>query len=600
MEALILTRLVELFPHLVIVVAFYICALFIGISFLFRIFKIKVLGLIEILSGVILGLIFLSAYYYILGLLSLYKSFWIVYLPVLICLLLAPLYFAPLTFLLKSPVSYKKLVIFGLALSLLIVLNIFPDIEFDSNWYHLSLPQFYINATRIYPVGGYIFPSGFPQFMEMLFIPLLKLGNSVTTTLFSFVLYVGLITGSYLLAQSLKLTRSYSLLAAFLVATVPVITKYSVAAYVDIPQAFFMVISFLWLQRFIAEKQPKHLLLAGITFAPAAAIKYAGGFWLVPLILYYIVSNLKTIKTTWVKVLYLVLPSVVLLSMWLVRNYLQVGYLFHPIGVYPLSMYGAKSNSYIDFVLMSFADTSRIFSQLHTTGYEYAIPFALVLSLFGLLYYRKIKYLVFILSGIFIWRLLPPGNDFRYLIPLIPFICVFCVYVISLVKTRVYGILLFVLFFILALIQYIPRIKTYYINIPYIAGIKNIRDFEDYYFTKEPYMVWDTTDTLSDTLGDDPAVIMGSDLIYPVMNKYNVIDYTHTTINPLEVYSFKTLHRQMTLNRYKYFLTNRKTLQDSFSVWFVETSDDPVSAYFDLVLSSSDPFTKRWYLYKIR
>src|SRR3990167_10841616 len=86
----------------------------------------------------------------------------------------------------------------GLLLLVAIVINLIgalgPEINFDSLWYHLTLPKIYLMRERveIFPQFPF-FNSGFPRLLEMLYVAALSWSSEAGAKLVHF--GFGLLTG---------------------------------------------------------------------------------------------------------------------------------------------------------------------------------------------------------------------------------------------------------------------------------------------------------------------------------------------------------------------------------------------------------------------
>jgi hypothetical protein len=95
-------------------------------------------------------------------------------------------------------------------------------------------------------------------------------------------------------------------------------------------------------------------------------------------------------------------------------------------------------------------------------------------------------------------------------------------------------------------------------------------------------------------------LIKSADLIYPTLTEFNADDYSFAPLDRKNIYSFKTLKERMIEAGYPYFLSNQKTLQDNFSIWFPETDADRVVDSFDLITEDKNIYGNVWFLYQVK
>ena len=290
--ALIL-RILEIIPHLFICMVLIFLTLNYGAILLRQIIK-KEISVVYLITTLILGFTVISYYYFFIGMLQLYKEPFLTVIPFAVGVAITFLNRVFIQNTVKIAKQHKKGLILGVFAFLVIVMfRAFPDIGFDSNWFHLSLPLFYLKNGGIYHVGGFIFPSGYPQFAEMLILPLIYLGNSITTSIFFLFIYFLLGIAVYKVLIGFEKDKTVALLAALAVFTTPINFSYANLAYVDILQALSFLMAFFWIQKYINEKKFKFIIVASLMLISVSTIKYSGGLICVSLVGYIFFSKIK-------------------------------------------------------------------------------------------------------------------------------------------------------------------------------------------------------------------------------------------------------------------------------------------------------------------
>jgi hypothetical protein len=476
----LLTRVTELVPHIIIVSGYFISALLIG-NTLQQSLTLKEPQPFKIVTSLSLGFLGLSYWYFLIGIIGLYTWFFI-YIPpatiailgILRCIKSENLLRLSLNTALKT-FHNKNLIIIASFLLIVSLFTIFPDIGFDSNWFHLSQPQYYLREGRLYHIGGYIFPSGYPQFMEMLYIPLLLVGNSLTTSLFSYTFYILLGIATYMLAKQFRLTDKFAILATMSVLTAP-----TILAYVDNAQAFFLTCSFIWLQKYVETSNPKDIAIAALSLIPVVTSKYSGGLWGIPLATYLIFVNRHDTKKHLVALCLLTLLPLLGLLPWLMRNYIQTGAPFDPIGRIALTMYNTKVENLASYIHLSLGSLWKAPLELKSTNLEILFPLITLISFVFYLVQKRLDIVLFLISSLFVWKLMPPGNDYRYFVPFLPILSVVSFKALHKFLGRRNVTILGITFLIL--LQLFPSLKGFRQFTPYALGMRDLHQFKNEFF----------------------------------------------------------------------------------------------------------------------
>lgn len=141
-----------------------------------------------------------------------------------------------------------------------------PELGFDALWYHLTLPQLFINTHRWFFDGGLLYYSAMPRLAETLFIPLLQLCGTSGPKFFQFA--SGLITVYFVYQIAREFyDRNRSLLGALLFYSTWLVSWQSGSAYVDLIRTMFETVAL-----YFALKDKK--IFAGIALGLAIGVKW--------------------------------------------------------------------------------------------------------------------------------------------------------------------------------------------------------------------------------------------------------------------------------------------------------------------------------------
>ncbi len=149
-----------------------------------------------------------------------------------------------------------------------------PTAAFDANWYHIFLPQQYLQS------GGLdFFPTHYRSLwfsnVEMLNLWGLALAGEQLAQLIGFGLTLLLLLGVFVAMQE-AFGRDTALLAALLLFTTPDIATYAPSAYVDIPMGLFLLGAGLAWLRWQRTEQTGWLLISALGVGLAAGTKLIG------------------------------------------------------------------------------------------------------------------------------------------------------------------------------------------------------------------------------------------------------------------------------------------------------------------------------------
>lgn len=195
-----------------------------------------------------------------------------------------------------------------------------PELGFDALWYHLTIPKLYLQHGSVYSIpGGLLYYSNLPRLMEILFIPLLAIGDERLVHLLNWTLGILILIILYRLARH-YLNSFYSFLTLVIFYITPLVGWQSQSAYVDLGRtllelaAFYLVIK----QRYFS---------AGVTWGLAVATKSLA-LGTGPILGLIICLQQKSPG----KLFPFVLGGSLVVSPWLASAFLNTGYPLYPVG----------------------------------------------------------------------------------------------------------------------------------------------------------------------------------------------------------------------------------------------------------------------------
>lgn len=485
---------------------------------------------------------------------------------------------------------WKSILIFSTIHLIMVILLAFPDTGYDSNWFHLTQPLLYLKEGRIFHVGGQLYMSGYPQFIEILYLPLLSLGSSVLTSIFALYYFLGF--GVLLYAIIYKITQStkYALLGSLIILTLPTVIQFANLAYVDLPQAFYLALGILLLLS--SSPRLKQVVLIAIALIPVATIKYAGGLLCAPLLIFAVIYWRKVIHlpSTRVIILSTILITIPILALlpWLYKNWLFTGYAFDPIGKLPISRFSNSYPNWIEFVVDQGRSIPHVFFDLRSGHFELLLPALAGISFVVTLLRRQWLPATLLCSTLLIWKILPPGNEFRYFIPLTTYLVVVFATLATKLKIKWPAV---VVIATLIVYQLYPTAGWWLKYKDFAIGKETIQNFKRDFYESNSLMFYDSQGEVAQAVGERAAVVVGADLIAPIVSEMNVVDISSTQLT--QASSFAELARLSDEYGYQYILTNGSNLSGQFKSF----DDDPYQYWEEFFYSST--FDNQRYAYQL-
>jgi Dolichyl-phosphate-mannose-protein mannosyltransferase len=221
----------------------------------------------------------------------------------------------------------------GIILSLMMLctltITLAPPVYFDSLVSHLVMPQAYLYDGRISYLP-WLFMSGMPQIVEVLYLPLMSLAGVPAAALLGWM--SSLLTALGLLGY---LQKRFSPTAAW-VGIAALLCGYSFImfnsnAYVEWFSLFFGFASLLCLDIWRRDENRSSLILCGVFIAFTVGTKYTAGAVAVALVAALAWHCWQSKRKLIPNILALSLPALALFSPWLIKNLFSTGNPIYPL-----------------------------------------------------------------------------------------------------------------------------------------------------------------------------------------------------------------------------------------------------------------------------
>ena len=194
-----------------------------------------------------------------------------------------------------------------------------PERGFDALWYHLPIPKIWLEAHRIFLLGGNLYYSAMPHLVDLLYVwgempaKLMHLAFGLLAT-----------AVTYKLARK-WLEQKWALLAAVIFYSNLVVGWQSITAYIDLGRTFFEVLAFYLL---VNKKIYKSAIVIGL--AMATKIWAMGSLG--------ILGVLVALGMGWRKSVKFVILALVVAAPWYVFAWASTGNPIYPIGSVPIDV----------------------------------------------------------------------------------------------------------------------------------------------------------------------------------------------------------------------------------------------------------------------
>ena len=421
----------------------------------------------------------------------------------------------------RSGLAMTDVVIILLILQALINLigALGPELSFDSLWYHLTLPKIYLQHKSLAVIpGGLLYYSGFPQLMEMIYGLALIFGNTILAKIIHFSFGLGYILALYQLLK--RFGRELALLGCLIFYSQLVVGWLCTTAYVDLARTFFEILALKFFLDWQQLKKRKSLMLTGIMIGLAISTKLLAVYSLITFgLLIVLLEKRKRIAS----ILWLCLPSLLIILPWLIRSFIYTG---NP--VYPLLttwFFKAQSNglnlsdwllsrqpiNFIKVLLKTTFTTGDILSPIIIIG--------LPLILFKIKRSKEVLVVGLYFLFSFLLFFLTPLNDNRFLLPYLGGFIYLLLVVVSALKAEEIGIkkIFYISVFLVALLNLGSRGVSNKKFLAIILDRQTKADFFGQYLNFEAGNFYDLDGWFKNNIKkDDKVLIMGVHNLYYV------------------------------------------------------------------------------------
>jgi hypothetical protein len=234
----------------------------------------------------------------------------------------------------------------GATLLVHFLLALGPQVAWDAETYHLTLPRIFLEQTGFARVPFLLF-STWPLATELLYAVALAVRDHVLAHLLHFGIGVLLVAGTAALARR-QAGPAAGVLAAVLLLLDPHVAFELESAYVDLALALYFLLAFAAWEPSLARPEPQRrralLALAGVFLGAAAGTKVIGGLGALvfgSLELALGVASRRPPRRLLGDLAYLLAPAALLAAPWYLRSYALMGDPLHPL-LYPIFRGGGE------------------------------------------------------------------------------------------------------------------------------------------------------------------------------------------------------------------------------------------------------------------
>ena len=223
-----------------------------------------------------------------------------------------------------APLVVMLIVLFVLALSPKVI-------GWDADTYHLTVPKLYIAHHGFCRIPFNVY-SNWPLNIELLYGLAMLLKDYVLAKVLHFGFAVLTIVALCKCCAHHGRALAGLIAAALFLANGVVLQEIPIA-YVDIAVAFFLLMAFVFVMRYLDTSRPLHLVMAGLCCGVLAGIKLTGVFGLVCMAALYVVDALakrRPLKRCCASAVLLVVPFMALAGPWYIRSWLLTGNPVYP------------------------------------------------------------------------------------------------------------------------------------------------------------------------------------------------------------------------------------------------------------------------------
>lgn len=409
-----------------------------------------------------------------------------------------------------------------------------PELNFDSLWYHLTIPKIFLQESKIFFIkGGLFYYSLMPKLTEMLYLVSLKL--SPLGILAKTIHYV---FGIFCSVAAFKLARRYlnikqSLLAVVLFYTTLLVGWESTAANVDLMRTFFETLSLFMFLKWAEgiennkTKQPNINLIESAVLLGLAVSTKLIAVVSIPVFLILVYKISKSLKQVFIFLFF----SLLIVSPWLIFSFFKSGSPFYPV-------FSGILDSSHNFVFNPIKYTTDFWALLYHPQDPLSPVFLIFLPiiLWKIIKIKKGKLGTlgwYCGLSILFWLFTPRTGGGRFILPFLPGICLFIVWLFSL-KNDFYFKALTVMIIVGAIVNSGYRLMANKKYLPVLSGKESRESFLIKNLNFKNGDFFDINGEIKRITKENPVIIFGSHNLF-----YADFNFVHASyVRQPELYNY--------------------------------------------------------------
>jgi len=339
----------------------------------------------------------------------------------------------------KDKILTLLVILFVLMILFNLIGALAPEKEFDSLWYHLTLPKIWLQAHHVFFVhGGLFYYSAMPKLAEMLYGFTLTISqNGILAKLLHFAFGIFWAILSYEILREF-FSKKLSLLLTLVIYNLYLVSWLSSTAYIDLIVAFFVAGALWSLIRYLKEEDTSYIYIMGLFMGFALSTKTYS------LMMLAAISLILIMKKDYRSFLKFIIISFLISFPFYLFSFLATGNPIYPIFSltdisFPLWVYPALTYKGWLLKVWPIKLPGLLWRML---SYQFTPIFGLLLLL---PFYLKKKENLLILLSIFLvfffilWSFLPVWEP-RYFFVILPVVAVLVGFILTKIRFRAFQI----------------------------------------------------------------------------------------------------------------------------------------------------------------
>jgi len=300
------------------------------------------------------------------------------------------------------------------------IIALSPERAFDALWYHLVIPQVYLQQGVIsYIPGSLLYYSVMPKLVDLLFMIPLAFDWDMGTRLISFGFGVFCLYITYCISR-LFLDKKYSYFVIILLLSNFVFSWQMTTAYIDMGRAFFETLSFYTILQWMKNKNSALFVESALCLGLASATKIISLSSILPMLvmLYSYFKDKEPAGKIFKYLLSYVGIVMLVIAPWLLFAFVNTG---NPIFPFFSDYYSVGISSSVINPINFVHSVWGIF----VTNPDRVSPLYLILFPLVILFYQQYsrfekKLVLYCLFALFAWYLIPNTGGGRFILPYLP------------------------------------------------------------------------------------------------------------------------------------------------------------------------------------